>query len=210
MQLEVDAAGTIVAVGTQVAATFGATPRALLGRPLAEVVAAAGHGGMAGEADGIAVVAAVGHELRSPLTSIRGYTSLLLHRWDRLGDDDKTTMLGQIRHDAERVTRLINELLDISRLETGRLALRRERVDLADVAERVVDKVAMAYPDLQAEVDRPKDLPRVFADPDKVEQARAKPTLAGWFVGQVMKATGGKANPQAVNQLVKAKLGLDD
>ena len=41
-----------------------------------------------------------------------------------------------------------------------------------------------------------------------VEQARAKPSMAGWFVGQVMKATGGKANPQAVNDLVKAKLGL--
>jgi aspartyl-tRNA(Asn)/glutamyl-tRNA(Gln) amidotransferase subunit B len=49
----------------------------------------------------------------------------------------------------------------------------------------------------------------IAANPDKVEQARAKPTLAGWFVGQVMKATGGKANPQAVNDLVKAKLGLE-
>jgi aspartyl-tRNA(Asn)/glutamyl-tRNA(Gln) amidotransferase subunit B len=47
------------------------------------------------------------------------------------------------------------------------------------------------------------------ANPDKVEQAKAKPTLAGWFVGQVMKATGGKANPQAVNDLVKAKLGIE-
>ena len=49
----------------------------------------------------------------------------------------------------------------------------------------------------------------IAANPDKVEQAKAKPTLAGWFVGQVMKATGGKANPQAVNELVKAKLGLE-
>ncbi|HEV7416789.1 MAG TPA: Asp-tRNA(Asn)/Glu-tRNA(Gln) amidotransferase subunit GatB [Tianweitania sediminis] len=49
----------------------------------------------------------------------------------------------------------------------------------------------------------------IAANPDKVEQAKAKPTMAGWFVGQVMKATGGKANPQAVNDLVKAKLGLD-
>jgi aspartyl-tRNA(Asn)/glutamyl-tRNA(Gln) amidotransferase subunit B len=44
--------------------------------------------------------------------------------------------------------------------------------------------------------------------PDKVEQARAKPTLMGWFVGQVMRASGGKANPQAVNELLKKKLGL--
>jgi len=44
--------------------------------------------------------------------------------------------------------------------------------------------------------------------PDKVEQARAKPTLMGWFVGQVMRASGGKANPQAVNELLKKKLGI--
>jgi aspartyl-tRNA(Asn)/glutamyl-tRNA(Gln) amidotransferase subunit B len=49
----------------------------------------------------------------------------------------------------------------------------------------------------------------VAANPDKVAQALAKPSLAGWFVGQVMKATGGKANPQAVNALIKAKLGID-
>ena len=49
----------------------------------------------------------------------------------------------------------------------------------------------------------------IAANPDKVEQARAKPTMAGWFVGQVMKATGGKANPQAVNDLVKARLGIE-
>ncbi len=49
----------------------------------------------------------------------------------------------------------------------------------------------------------------IAANPDKVEQAKAKPTLAGWFVGQVMKQTGGKANPQAVNDILKAKLGLE-
>ncbi len=48
----------------------------------------------------------------------------------------------------------------------------------------------------------------IAANPDKVEQAKAKPTMLGWFVGQVMKATGGKANPQAVNELLKSKLGL--
>ncbi|HET7411935.1 MAG TPA: Asp-tRNA(Asn)/Glu-tRNA(Gln) amidotransferase subunit GatB [Pararhizobium sp.] len=49
----------------------------------------------------------------------------------------------------------------------------------------------------------------IAANPDKVEQAKAKPSLAGWFVGQVMKATQGKANPQAVNALVREKLGLE-
>jgi aspartyl-tRNA(Asn)/glutamyl-tRNA(Gln) amidotransferase subunit B len=48
----------------------------------------------------------------------------------------------------------------------------------------------------------------VAANPDKAAQARAKPQMIGWFVGQVMKASGGKANPQAVNDLLKTKLGL--
>ncbi|HWW46584.1 MAG TPA: Asp-tRNA(Asn)/Glu-tRNA(Gln) amidotransferase subunit GatB [Xanthobacteraceae bacterium] len=48
----------------------------------------------------------------------------------------------------------------------------------------------------------------IAANPDKVEQAKAKPSMVGWFVGQVMKASGGKANPQAVNDLLKARLGI--
>ncbi len=49
----------------------------------------------------------------------------------------------------------------------------------------------------------------VTANPDKVAQAKEKPAMLGWFVGQVMKQTGGKANPQAVNALLKARLGID-
>jgi aspartyl-tRNA(Asn)/glutamyl-tRNA(Gln) amidotransferase subunit B len=49
----------------------------------------------------------------------------------------------------------------------------------------------------------------IAANPDKVEQAKAKPTLLGWFVGQTMKATGGKANPQALNEILKQKLGIE-
>jgi aspartyl-tRNA(Asn)/glutamyl-tRNA(Gln) amidotransferase subunit B len=48
----------------------------------------------------------------------------------------------------------------------------------------------------------------IAANPDKVAQAQAKPALMGWFVGQVMKSSGGKANPQAVNDLLKRKLGI--
>jgi aspartyl-tRNA(Asn)/glutamyl-tRNA(Gln) amidotransferase subunit B len=48
----------------------------------------------------------------------------------------------------------------------------------------------------------------IAANPDKAAQARDKPAMVGWFVGQVMKSSGGKANPQAVNDLLKAKLGL--
>jgi signal transduction histidine kinase len=121
-------------------------------------------------ANPIEIVSTVSHELRSPLTSVKGYTSLLLNRWDRLKDDQKKIMLEQVNHDADRVTRLITELLDISRLELGRLVLRRQLVDLKAVAGMVIEKVAMDQPSLDAVIDFDDDVPKVYADPDKVEQ----------------------------------------
>jgi PAS domain S-box-containing protein len=121
-------------------------------------------------ATGIEIVSTVSHELRSPLTSVKGYTSLLLNRWDRLKDDQKRMMLEQVNHDADRVTRLITELLDISRLESGRLVLRRQMIDLHAVASSVVEKVHMEYPELEAELRFPDGLPSVYADPDKIVQ----------------------------------------
>jgi signal transduction histidine kinase len=123
-----------------------------------------------GERSGIAIISTVSHELRSPLTSVKGYTSLMLSRWDRLRDEQKLTMLEQVHHDADRVTRLVTELLDISRLETGRLVLRRQMVDLAELARSVVEKVGMAIAELDCSIDFSADVPRVYADPDKVEQ----------------------------------------
>ncbi|MEP3630323.1 MAG: Asp-tRNA(Asn)/Glu-tRNA(Gln) amidotransferase subunit GatB [Hyphomicrobiales bacterium] len=49
----------------------------------------------------------------------------------------------------------------------------------------------------------------IAANPEKVEQAKEKPQLLGWFVGQVMKATQGKANPQAVNEILRSKIGIE-
>jgi signal transduction histidine kinase len=123
-----------------------------------------------GERSGIAIISTVSHELRSPLTSVKGYTSLMLSRWDRLKDEQKRTMLEQVHHDADRVTRLVTELLDISRLETGRLVLRRQMVDLPALAASVVEKVGLGIPDLDCTLAFPPQLPRVYADPDKVEQ----------------------------------------
>jgi signal transduction histidine kinase len=122
------------------------------------------------EPSAIEVVSTVSHELRSPLTSVKGYTSLLLNRWERLGDDQKMMMLEQVNHDADRVVRLITELLDISRLEAGRLVLRRQLVDLGDLAGNVVAKVRMEYPDLDADLRFDPPPPKVWADPDKIEQ----------------------------------------
>lgn len=118
----------------------------------------------------IEVVSTVSHELRSPLTSVKGYTSLMLNRWDRLSDDQKRMMLEQVNHDADRVVRLITELLDISRLETGGLVLRRQLIDLAQLAATVIAKVRLEYPQLDADLRFEDGMPKAWADPDKVEQ----------------------------------------
>lgn len=119
---------------------------------------------------GMEIVSTVSHELRSPLTAVKGYTSLLLNRADRISDEQRTMMLSQINHEADRVTRLIGELLDISRLETGRLVLQRRMVDLPSLARSVVEKVTMAYPELACSLAFEEAFPEVYADPDKVEQ----------------------------------------
>ncbi len=68
------------------------------------------------------VVATVSHEIRSPLTSVKGFTRTLLARWDRFSDEQKRAMLETIDADADRVTRLLKELLDVSRIDAGRVA----------------------------------------------------------------------------------------
>lgn len=116
------------------------------------------------------VISAVSHELRSPLTSVKGFTSTLLHKWDKFDDDTKKHLLFTINTDADRVTRLIGELLDVSRLEAGRLQLRRQIISPIDIARRVVDRIKDRSENHDLIVDMPEDLKEVFADPDKVEQ----------------------------------------
>ncbi len=119
---------------------------------------------------GMEIVSTVSHELRSPLTAVKGYTSLLLKRGDRISDEQRMMMLGQINHEADRVTRLIGELLDISRLETGRLVLQRRMVDISALAVLVTNKVTMSYPELECSVTFDETFPEIYADSDKIEQ----------------------------------------
>jgi signal transduction histidine kinase len=120
--------------------------------------------------DAMAVIAAVSHELRAPLTSMKGFSRLLLTRWDRLPDADKRDLVAQIEHDASRVTRLVGELLDISRIESGRLGLRIGAVELAELIDSVVRRVTLAHPELRCSVTGADEVPRVRADRDKLEQ----------------------------------------
>ena len=117
------------------------------------------------------LVSTVAHELRSPLTSVKGFTATLLAKWDRFTDEQKRLMLETVDADADRVTRLITELLDISRIDSGRLAVRRQPVDLATVLHRHVAAMEARGEDPDRFVVRIADgLPEMWADPDKLDQ----------------------------------------
>jgi len=116
------------------------------------------------------LVSTVSHELRSPLTSVKGFTKTLLAKWDRFTDEQKKQMLATVNEDADRVTRLLGELLDVSRIDAGRLQLRRQMVDLPAVVGRVVDRVSHDEIARPFAIDMDPAIPRVYADPDKVEQ----------------------------------------
>ena len=117
------------------------------------------------------LIATVAHELRSPLTSVKGFTATLLAKWERFTDDQKRLMLETVDADANRVTRLIAELLDISRIDSGRLELRRQPVDMGAAVGRHIQAYVAAGQTADRfllRVEQP--LPDLWADPDKVDQ----------------------------------------
>ncbi|MFI1095849.1 ATP-binding protein [Streptomyces sp. NPDC020917] len=117
------------------------------------------------------LIATVAHELRSPLTSVKGFTATLLAKWERFTEDQKKLMLETVDADADRVTRLIAELLDISRIDSGRLEVRRQPVDIATAVQRHVDAhVAAGQPGDRFRIEVSRPLPALWADPDKVDQ----------------------------------------
>jgi len=117
------------------------------------------------------LVSTVAHELRSPLTSVKGFTATLLAKWERFNDDQKKLMLQTVNADADRVTRLITELLDVSRIDAGRLEMRKQVVDVpAAVRKAVAAEVAAGEPESRFVVCELGALPEMWVDPDKLQQ----------------------------------------
>jgi len=120
------------------------------------------------------LVSTVAHELRSPLTSVKGFTATLLAKWPRFTDDQKRVMLETVNADADRVTRLITELLDVSRIEAGRIEVHRELVDIPARARKIISgRVAAGDPDERYRIEVADDLPETWLDADKVDQILA-------------------------------------
>ena len=115
------------------------------------------------------MVATVAHELRSPLTGIKGFSATLLSRWEAFTEEQRVFMLQTIDADADRLSRLITELLDAARIDAGRLSLRTEPVRLDELTERVLASVFSTaeqppLPRVEGEI------PLVWGDSDRVTQ----------------------------------------
>lgn len=117
-------------------------------------------------------VSVVSHELRTPMTSIKGYVENLLDGLAGALTHKQTYSLDRVKHNVERLTRMINELLDLSKIEAGRLDLTVMPVALPEVAEEVVEsyQAAASQKSIILRTVFPQPLPMVMGDADKLSR----------------------------------------
>ena len=114
------------------------------------------------------MISKIAHELRSPLTSVKGFSSTLIRRWDRFTEEQRFQFVETIYADAERMGRIVSEVLDLARLETGRLELHQQNIDLGALAEKAAGHHAALPGSDRVKVQLPEGI-RAFADPDRLE-----------------------------------------
>ena len=117
-------------------------------------------------------VSTVSHELRTPMTSIKGYADLLLMGAVGSLTGEQERFLTIIKSNTDRLTLLVNDLLDISRIESGRLVLTPKVVHVDDLVTQVITAMAARAAERKLELrsDLPPVLPEIFVDPDRVIQ----------------------------------------
>lgn len=115
-------------------------------------------------------VSTVSHELRTPLTSIKGFADTILRAGDRLDQSAQRRYIGIIKDQADRLTRLVEDLLAVSRLESRKMQLTIRALNLLDAVERVIQNLSEKSKRHQVAVKIPPGLPQVWADADRLEQ----------------------------------------
>lgn len=119
-------------------------------------------------------VATVSHELRTPMTSIRGYVDILLMGAAGELTESQLHFLEIVKNNTERLNVLVNDLLDISRIETGRVVLSLQPMDLREVADEIVSEVLRRSQEenkpMAVVVDADPQLPLAMVDPDRIHQ----------------------------------------
>jgi signal transduction histidine kinase/CheY-like chemotaxis protein len=118
------------------------------------------------------LVSIVSHELRTPLTSIKGYLDLVLMGASGPLSKQQSSFLEIARNNSERLSEMIAELLDLSRIESGRIELDVQVVSVSEIVGRVNDSLRKSFQDrdLGLALDIPHDLPEVFGDPGRIAQ----------------------------------------
>ncbi len=116
-------------------------------------------------------VSTVSHELRTPITSIKGFAATLLHHKNNLEPEKRDRYVKVIKEQAERLQRLIEDLLAVSRLENRKLQIVVQPLDLKRIVDNVVIVVESKHNSShKIHVSSATKLPEVWADPDRVEQ----------------------------------------
>lgn len=115
-------------------------------------------------------VSTVSHELRTPLTSIKAYTATLRRGDVDFNEQTRQQFLKVIEEETDRLTRLISDLLDMSRIDSGRMELKKREFDLLRLAEIVVEKLRSQTSNHVIQMRAPHESMTVHADPDKIEQ----------------------------------------
>ncbi len=117
-------------------------------------------------------VSMVSHELRTPMTAVKAYVDLLLMETPGPLNDQQRKFLKVVKGNSERLIDLVSDLLDISRIEAGKVKLERQPVDMADIIEQVVMTIApnVEEKNQQIRVIAPTNLPKAFGDPARLTQ----------------------------------------
>lgn len=118
-----------------------------------------------------ALLSTVSHDLRTPLASITGSAQVLLDRWTAIAPVEREHMLRDIREEGDRLGRLVADLLELTRLQAGQLAIQREWCPVDEVATAASDHVRRAYPHRHVDLELPDFVLMADIDPILVEHA---------------------------------------
>jgi signal transduction histidine kinase len=115
-------------------------------------------------------VSMLAHELRGPITTVMGFGQILERQWRELDDVKRDRFLGMVNKEVRRLSRLVNDLLDLSRIEAGTLRYDIAPMSLADLIESIVSVHSSLTAEHEFELDLPGDLPKVQGDADRIRQ----------------------------------------
>lgn len=113
---------------------------------------------------------AVGHDLRTPLTTIYGSTSAILENYDSFSDEQKQRLLRGIKEDSEWLTRMVENLLSVTRLDSGSVKLIKSPTALEELVDSVLQKFRKRFPDVNVQIDIPDEFLSIPMDAILIEQ----------------------------------------